>query len=133
MQRVEYPPWRPVSCPGSVRFSAIYKEPQTLGRVYALYRQGEKLLWLGQSLRRLALQMREHYKMPVHCSSGYRVVRKETLRSTHKGFVVERLLSVEAVNELLEYVNPSCIIVMLRDPDNYETAPQPEAEFEAAS
>src|SRR5512137_1136295 len=95
-ERVEYPPWQAVNCPGSVRFSAIYKEPQTLGRVYALYRQGEKLLWLGQSLRRLALYMREHDKIPVHCSSGYRVVRGETFHSTHKGFVVERLMTLEA-------------------------------------
>jgi hypothetical protein len=42
-------------------------------------------------------------------------------------------MTLEAVNALLERVDPSCIVVMLRDPDNYETAPQPEAEFEAAS
>ena len=129
-------PWRLVCCPGDVRFSAIKKEAQTLGRLYALHRNSEDVLWLGQSLNVLARFMSKHYQLPVHCSSGYRVIRRESQSGKHKGFAVHRLPSVQELNALLDEVRPRWIAVALRDPEKWETttattleASEPPSDF----
>ena len=119
----EPPPWR--HCPGEVRFRGIRKESNTLGRIYALYGD-DRLLWLGQSLKVLVQFIREHYGLNLHCSSGYRIIRRESLSDRHKGFVVRRPAGAEELNEILDRARPLWIAEVLRDPEKWETEVIPE-------
>ena len=118
----EKSPWRVVCCPGEVRFAQISKERQTLSRIYALYRDDSNhTVWLGQSLSQLMPLLREHSRLIVHLSSGYRILRGECKSRRHNGFAVERLEDARHVNELLDRVRPKMLAVVLRDPDKWET------------
>ena len=112
-------PWRVVYCPGEVRFRHVRKESQTLGRIYALF-GGDGLIWLGQSLKVLMQFIREYYDLNLHCSSGYRIIRRESLSDRHKGFAVRRPADAEELNEILDHAQPRWLAVALRDPDRWE-------------
>ena len=119
-------PWRLVWCPGEVRFRRVLKETQTLGRLYALYAR-DRLLWVAQSLNTLVRFMRRYYGVSVHCSSGYRIIRRESRSRTHNGFVVSRLADALELNELLDHLQPLWIATVIRDPDKWETEALSEA------
>ena len=112
-------PWRVVYCPGEVRFRSVGKESNTLGRIYALYGD-DGLLWLGQSLKVLMQFIREYYGLNLHCSSGYRIIRRESSSDRHKGFAVHRPAGAEALNRILDLAGPLWLAIALRDPDKYE-------------
>ena len=112
----EKSPWRLVCCPGSVRFSQIAKERQTLARIYTLYRDDSNhTVWLGQSMSRLMPFLSKHSKLRVHLSSAYRILRGECKSGRHNGFAVKRLADARQVNELLDRVRPK----WLADPDRW--------------
>ena len=113
-------PWRLVWCPGEVRFRGIRKESNTLGRVYALFGD-DRLRWLGQSLKVPVQFIREHYDLEAHCSSGYRVLRRESLSERHKGFAACRPAGAQELSEILDRAQPLWIAAVLRDPDKWET------------
>jgi hypothetical protein len=112
-------PWRVVYCPGEVRFRRVRKESNTLGRIYALF-GGDGLLWLGQSPKVLMQFIREYYGLNLHCSSGYRIIRRECSSDRHKGFTVRRPADAEELNRILDLAGPLWLAVVLRDPDKYE-------------
>ena len=120
-------PWRVVYCPGEVRFLRVRKESNTLGRIYALY-GGDGLLWLGQSLKVLMQFARVHYGLNLHCSSGYRIIRRESGSDRHKGFAVRKPADAEELNRVLDLAGPLWLAVALRDPDKYEVVPLSEAD-----
>ena len=113
-------PWRVVYCPGEVRFKRIHNESNTLGRIYVLYGD-DGLLWLGQSLKMLVHFIRERQGLKLHCSSGYRIIRKEALANRHKGVAVSRPADMEELDRILDRADPRWIAVALRDPDKWET------------
>ena len=113
-------PWRVGYCPGEVRFRRVRKESNTLGRICALY-GGDGLLWLGQSLKVLMPFIREYYGLNLHCSSGYRIIRRESGSDRHKGFAVRRPADAEELNRILDLAGPLWLAVALRDPDKDET------------
>ena len=119
---VELPPWQVACCPGTVRFARIAKETQTLARIYALHRECEGIVWLGQSMTGLMQSMGKHHSLHMHVSSCYRVVRQEMKRGTHRGFLVKRLADESEVNALLERLCPLYLAVVLRHPERWEIA-----------
>ena len=126
----ELPPWRVVSCPGTIRFERIDKETHTLGRTYAVYRERDGLVWLGQSLAGLMQSIGKHYDLRMHVSSGYRVVRQELKGGAHRGFLVKRLADEREVNALLDRLWPHYVAVVLRHPERWELAPTGELQEE---
>ena len=100
---LELPPWQVVCCPGTVGFARIAKDTHTLARIYALHREFEGIVWLGQSMTSLMQSIGKHYDLHMHVSSCYRVVRQEMKRGTHRGFLVKRLADESEVNALLEH------------------------------
>ena len=114
---LELPPWQVVCCPGTVRFAKIAKDTHTLSRLYALYREYEGIVWLGQSMTSLMQAIGKHYSLHMHVSSGYRVIRRELKSGMHRGFLVARLADEREVNALLERLCPLCLAVVVRHPD----------------
>ena len=119
---VELPPWQVARCPGTVRFARIAKDTHTLARIYALHREFEGIVWLGQSMTSLMQFIGKHYSLHMHVSSGYRVIRREMKSSMHRGFLVTRLADESEVNALLERLCPLCLAVVVRHPDRWELA-----------
>ena len=118
----ELPPWQVVCCPGTVRFERIAKDTHTLSRLYALYREYEGIVWLGQSMTSLMQAIGKHYSLHMHVSSGYRIIRREVKSGTHRGFVVTRLADESEVNALLDDLCPLHLAVVVRHPDKWELA-----------
>ena len=118
----ELPPWQVVCCPGTVRFERIAKDTHTLARIYALHREFEGIVWLGQSMTSLMEAIGKHYDLHMHVSSGYRVIRQELKSGMHRGFLVARLADESEVNALLERLCPFCLAVVVRHPDRWEIA-----------
>ena len=123
---VELPPWQVVCCPGTVRFAKIAKDTHTLSRLYALYREFEGIVWLGQSMTSLMEAIGKHHDLHMHVSSGYRVIRRELKSGMHRGFLVARLADESEVNALLEHLCPLYLAVVLRHPEGWDIARQVE-------
>ena len=119
---LELPPWQVACCPGTVRFERIAKDTHTLARIYALHREFEGIVWLGQSMTSLMESIGKHYDLRMHVSSGYRVLRRELKSGMHRGFLVTRLADESEVNALLEHLCPLYLAVVLRHPDRWEIA-----------
>ena len=118
----ELPPWQEICCPGSVRFDRIAKDTHTLARIYALHREFEGIVWLGQSMTSLMEAIGKHYSLNMHVSSGYRVIRQELKSGMRRGFLVARLADESEVNALIERLCPLCLAVVARRPDRWELA-----------
>ena len=123
------PEWQTVCCPGTVRFSRIQKERQTLARIYCLCHPGAEV-WLSQSLPPLVKRARQYYSRVLHCSSCYRIIRGESRTDAHYGFVAKRFETAEEVNQYLDEAQVQWLIVVLRDPDLWETLEAAEEESE---
>ena len=123
---LELPPWQVACCPGTVRFARIAKDTHTLARIYALHREFEGIVWLGQSMTSLMQSIGKHYSLHMHVSSCYRVVRRELKSGMHRGFLVTRLADESEVNALLEHLCPLYLAMVLRHPDKWEIATQVE-------
>ena len=122
----ELPPWQVVCCPGTVRFERIAKDTHTLARIYALHREREGIVWLGQSMTSLMEAIGKHYNLHMHVSSGYRIIRREVKSGMHRGFLVTRLADESEVNALLENLCPLYLAVVLRHPERWEITTQVE-------
>ena len=118
----ELPPWQVICCPGTVRFAKIAKDTHTLSRLYALHREFEGIVWLGQSMTSLMQSIGKHYDLRMHVSSGYRIIRRELKSGMHRGFLATRLADESEVNALLENLCPLYLAVVLRRPDKWEIA-----------
>ena len=120
----DIPPWRTVSCPGSVRFSMIFKEQYTNGHLYGVYRFNEPDdVWLGQSLYGMTMEMNKLQTYPkVHSSTAYRFLQGDVPYRQLGGMIVEKLQGVENVNELLDRIGAPNVVVVTRDPDKWELA-----------
>ena len=116
------PPWRPVSCPGYIRFFTVVKEQYTNGRLYAVYRPNESEdVWLGQSLYGMLKEINKLRKRPkLHSSTAYRFLRGDLPYQQLGGMIVEKLKDVEHVNELLDRIDAPSLVVVTRDPDKWE-------------
>ena len=119
---LELAPWQVVCCPGTVRFERIAKDTHTLARIYALHREREGIVWLGQSMTSLMQAIGKHYSLHMHVSSGYRIIRREVKSGMHRGFVVTRLADESEVNALLDDLCPLHLAVVVRHPDKWELA-----------
>ena len=117
---LELPPWQVVCCPGPVRFERIAKDTHTLARIYALHREFEGIVWLGQSMTSLMQSIGKHYNLRMHVSSGYRIIRQEMKSGMHRGFLATRHADESEVNALLEHLCPLYLVVVLRHPDRWE-------------
>ena len=127
------PPWSVVYAPGSVRFSRIHKERQTLARLYAVHRcERDSLVWLGQSLPNLMHFIGEYYSTRLFVSSSYRVARREFRHGLHRGFVITRLADANEVNALLDLAQARWLGLVLRVPDGWELLTTDEEEENAA-
>ena len=125
------PEWQTICFPGTVRFSKIYREQNTLGRLYGVCSPGDAV-WLGQSLPTMVRRVRERHEKTVHCSSCYRIIRGESRQEQHHGFLAKHFASAEELNEFLDEARVAWLLVVLRNPDCWETV-QKEVDADVQS
>ena len=122
---MEIPPWQTVYCPTRLRFARVEKELFCChGRFYTLYHPVYRdVLWICQSMNGLVSEVSRSQRYgAVHVSCAYRFLRGQYRSKRYRGLLVERLRTIEEVNEHIESVGAESVAVVVRDPDNWVVA-----------
>lgn len=114
--------WYIIPCPAGVQLTSIAKERGTHGSIYCLWECDRRSpCFLGQSVPALVKCINEKVVLTpekrLHASSLYRCLRRESKKSLHKSWKVERYsrCDISSLNEFLSGF-PS-IIVTSKSPE----------------